>query len=167
MNWTCPQCGETNPDTTKLCGLCGEMRPAVKAEQVVVRAMGPSPSATLPTVTPGSDRWAPRDPARPSEAEKQRLAEQAAQQIMGTTAPAGPSTVGCGNLAMFIMFLPWSLLVLPMPGGLRNRNVGRILLVIGAMAVLVGILSLMAVAPHVMKLAHDISAGYNVPDTGN
>lgn len=165
MNWKCPQCGESNPDSTKLCGLCGEMRPAVKAEPVVVRAMAPpqpAPAAPLPQVLPNAARWDQLDPAHSSDVEKKRLAEEAAGRILGKPTDGTRAKAGCGTVAIFIMFLPWSLVVLPMPGGLRNKRAGQVLLVIAVVLLIATIISLALAAPHIMKLVKQISSGYNV-----
>lgn len=65
-------------------------------------------------------------------------------------------------MAIFIMFLPWSLVVLPMPGGLRNKRAGQVLLVIAVVLLIATIISLALAAPHIMKLVKQISSGYNV-----
>jgi hypothetical protein len=165
MTWKCPQCGEENTEAARLCGLCGEVRPEEKPQEIAVRVMAPAPQVfahpqQLPQTGQGRDRWGAVDATHLPPEEKRRLAEEVAGDIVGRPPDGKAAPVGCGPLALFICFLPWSLILLPVPGGLRNRKATNWLLGIGCAAILITLLTSAASLPWILNKLQSLGNSY-------
>lgn len=140
--------------------------------QVVARVMGaPTVQQTIPPPQPpmAGQAWnTPSPTANLTPEERARIAAEAAAQIAGKSPKPAMNTSGCGPMFLFVCLLPWSLILLPMPGGIRNKNAGKILGFIFVVCLVLGIVSLIVayrtIGPSVMKLIPQVKDSYNVPD---
>jgi hypothetical protein len=105
----------------------------------------------------------PAGSAQLSPEEKRRLAEEEATRILGRSPNAPVNSSGCATTVMFVCLLPWSLILLPMPGGVKNKNAGKILGIIFVVCLVLAIISVVAAIPMVMKYVPQLKNAYTVP----
>lgn len=140
-SWSCPRCGEKNAASARLCGLCGDIRPGTK----------PAP------VPPASERpatWRDSAPTAPLPAPPTLPPNPAVQ------APS-PKVSG-GSIAGFVLLFPWSLVVLLLPGGLRNRNAVRLMVALFLVGTTVALIIGLAMLGRLLESARSL-----VPDTSS
>lgn len=136
--WTCPRCGQKNAAAARLCGLCGDIRPGTKP--------APVPPASEPPAA-----WRDPAPALPP-----------APQPQDPPAQTPSPKVNGGTIAGFVLLFPWSLVVLLLPGGLRNRNAVRLMVALFVVGTTVALIVGFAMLGRLLESARSL-----VPDTSS